>query len=110
MTPSESTSSRLRRLIEPLDGAVVGGVVGLVVLPAAVDDASPGSGEDADGVGVVLAACSCSVVDVGGPGAGVSAVVGEGGHRDPEAGVAGPAEADGSVFPGLLGDRGEPGA
>lgn len=35
-------------------GAVSGGVVGLVVLPAAPDDQEPGSGEDAGGVRVVF--------------------------------------------------------
>ena len=49
------------------------------------------------------------LVDLGGPGAGVSAVVGEGGHGDAEAFVAGPPEVHGPVFAGRLGDRADPG-
>ena len=54
---------------------------------------------------VVLAAGAGVVVDLGGPGAGVPAVVGEGGDRDAEALVAGPAEVHGAVLAGFLGDR-----
>jgi hypothetical protein len=53
---------------ESLVAAVLVGVVGDAVLPAAPDDADPGSGEDADGVGVAQVAGSGSGVDVGGPG------------------------------------------
>ena len=35
---------------------VFGGVVGDAVLPASPDDVEPGAGEDADGVGMVVAA------------------------------------------------------
>jgi hypothetical protein len=35
---------------------VFGGVVGDAVVPAAPDDVEPGAGQDADGVGVVVAA------------------------------------------------------
>ena len=59
---------------EGLQGAVFGGVVRGVVLPAAPDDVEPGAGEDADGVGVVVAAGSGSLVEVGGPGVGAAAV------------------------------------
>ena len=47
-----------------------GGVVGDVVLPAVPDDVEPGAGQDADGVGVVVAAGAGSFVEVGGPGVG----------------------------------------
>src|SRR5512144_2761214 len=87
--------------------AVAGGVVGLVVDPAAVDDADPGAGEHADRVRVVVAAVAGPLVDLGGPGAGVPAVVGEGGDGGAEALVAGPPEVHGAVFAGLAGDRGE---
>src|ERR1700749_329633 len=90
-------------------GAGRGGVVGDAVEPAAPYDADPGAGEDADGVGVVLAAGAGVAVNLGGPGAGVPAVVGEGGDRDPEALVAGPAEVDAAVLAGFLGDRGDSG-
>ena len=63
MTPSESTSGRLRRLVEPLDRAVVGDLVGLAVVPAAVDHAGPTAGEDADGVGVVFPVGASSLVE-----------------------------------------------
>jgi hypothetical protein len=84
-------------------------LVGDAVLPAPVDDAGPGSGEDADGMGVVFAGCSCVGVDAGGPRAGVPAVVGVDRHRLAEALVACPAEADGSMLAGLLRDRAEAG-
>src|SRR5665648_418818 len=60
-----------------LEGAVLGGVVGGVVLPAVPDDEQPGSGEDAHGVGVVVPAGAGALVEVGGPGVGVSGVGGE---------------------------------
>src|SRR5438105_4660274 len=104
MTPPVSTSCRdwLRSLVgECGGGAVPGGVVGDAVEPARPDDADPGAGEDAGGVGVVLAASAGVCVDFRGPGAGVAAVVGEGGHRDAEALVAGPAELHGAVLAGL---------
>src|SRR4051812_6974241 len=106
MTPSVSTSRRGELLVEPLGVAVQGRVVGDAVLPAAVDHADPGAGEDAHGVRVVVAAGAGVGVDLGGPGAGVSAVVGEGRDRLAEALVAGPAEVHGVVFAGFVGDRG----
>jgi hypothetical protein len=55
-----------------------GGVVGGSVSTAVPDDVEPGAGEDADGVGVVVAAGDRAAVEVsGGPGVGVSAVAGE---------------------------------
>src|SRR5580658_10443767 len=108
MTPSVSTSGGY--LVGELAGvAVLLGVVGHAVEPASVDDADPGAGQDADGVRVVFAGGAGAVVDVSGPRAGVPAVVGEGGERGAESGVAGPAEADGAVLAGLFGDRGEAG-
>src|SRR6266851_1012837 len=90
-------------------GSVPGWVVGDAVEPAAVDDADPGAGQDADGVRVVLAAGDRARVDLGCPGAGVPAVVGEGGHRLAEPLVAGPAEVHGAVLAGFLGDGGASG-
>src|SRR5450755_298874 len=90
---------------EAAGGAVECRVVGDAVEPAAVDDADPGAGQDADGVRVVLAAGPGGCVDLGGPGAGGAAVVGEGGHGLAESLVAGPAEVDGAVLAGGLGDR-----
>src|SRR4051794_31127726 len=73
VTPSVSTSrssSCRPGLFGVCRGAsVLGGVVGSTVGPAAPDHADPGAGEDADRVGVVLAAGDGSSVDVGGPGA-----------------------------------------
>lgn len=54
-----------------------GGVVGLLVLPAAPDDVQPSAGEDAHGVGVVVASVAGSLVRVSGPGVGVVGVAGE---------------------------------
>jgi hypothetical protein len=53
---------------EALFGAVLGRVVGGVVVPAGPHDPEPGAGEDADGVGVVLAAAAGVGIELGGPG------------------------------------------
>src|SRR3954449_2507000 len=100
VTPSVSTSRRTELLLEPSGVAVSGGVVGDVVLPASVDDADPGAGEDAHRVRVVVAAGAGVGVDLGGPGAVVSAVVGEGRDGLAETLVAGPAEMHGVVLAG----------
>ena len=97
-------SSRFPLLDEDaLKGAVVLGVVGGLVLPAVPDDVQPGAGQDACGVGVVVAACSGSGVEVGGPGVGVSGVDGEVDHGIAQLFVTGPAESDGAQFAGLAG-------
>ena len=71
-------SRGLLSLVEDsLECAVAIGVVGGVGGPAGPDDVDPGSGQDADGVGVVVSAGACSPVEVGGPQVGVSAVAGE---------------------------------
>jgi hypothetical protein len=57
------------------------GVIGLAVGPGAPEDADPGPGQDADGVGVIASARSGAGVDVGGPRALVPGVVGEAGQR-----------------------------
>src|SRR5215207_4465930 len=88
---------------DALEGVVLGGVVGGVVLPAVPDDEQPGAGEDADGVGVVVASGSGAVVEVGGPGVGVAGVSGEVGDGVAELFVAGPAESDRAEFAGLSG-------
>src|SRR6202034_900508 len=81
------------------------GVVGGLVLPAVPDHEQPGSGEDADGVGVVVAAAAGALVEVGGPGAGAAGVAGEVGDGVTELLVAGPAEADGAHLAGFSGGR-----
>src|ERR1700722_7702378 len=88
---------------ETLEGLVPAWVVGGSVLPAVPDDEEPGAGEDADGVGMVVAASSGSVVEVGGPGAGVARVAGEVGDGVAELLVAGPAEGDCAHLAGLAG-------
>src|SRR5262245_51021299 len=85
-------------------GGVDGGVVAGFVSPAGPDDAQPGAGEDAQSVGVVFAAGSGVVVDGGGPGAAVAAVVGEGHQGLSGAAVDGVSEVDGAVFAGFFGD------
>jgi hypothetical protein len=87
--------------------AVLVGVVGDAVLPAAPDDADPGSSEDADGVGMLQVAGPGVGVDVGGPGCGVSAVVGEVDDGVAQLLVAGVAERD---RVGLAGPAGRWGA
>jgi hypothetical protein len=85
------------------------GVVGEAVLPAAPDDADPGSGEDADGVGVAQLAGSGSGVDVCGPGGGVAAVVGEVDDRVAQLLVAREPERDRVQLPGAAGGGRDPG-
>src|SRR5881628_477597 len=89
--------------------AVAGGVVGGLADPAGPQDADPGSGQDADGVGVVVPAGAGVGVDLRGPGRGVPAVVGEGGQCPAQALVAGPAEVDGLVLAGGGGDGADAG-
>src|SRR5690606_40501223 len=83
MTLPVSTSGN-NELVERCCGTVFGGVVGNAVEPAAPDHADPGAGQHADGVRVVLARLAGLGVDLRGPGAGVPAVVGEGGQRSEE--------------------------
>ena len=84
---------------QALECPVSGGVVGGVVVPAVPDDVEPGAGEDADGVGVVVAAGAGPVVEVGGPGAGVAGVAGEVADGVAELLVDRPAEGDGLSLP-----------
>src|SRR5580704_16561766 len=87
---SPVSSCRLLILVEQgLECPVPGGVVGGAVLPAVPDHEQPGAGEDADGVGVVVAAGAGAVVEVGGPGAGAAGVAGEVGDGVAEVLVAG---------------------
>ena len=72
-------------------------------MPAAPDHAEPGSGQDADRVGMVLAAGDGVVVDLRGPGVGSSGVAGEVADGVAELLVDRPAEADGLVLAGLAG-------
>ena len=60
-----------------LEAAVVGGVIGRAVVPAAPQDAGPGAAEDADGVGVAFAAGARVGVEGGRPWGAVPGVVGE---------------------------------
>ena len=101
---SPVSSCGLLILVEQgLECAVPGGVVGGLVLPAVPDDEQPGAGEDADGVGVVVAAGAGAVVEVGGPGAGAAGVAGEVGDGVAELFVTRPAEADGAELARLPG-------
>ena len=60
-----------------LQGVVLGRVVAEIGVPAGPDDVRPGPCEDADGVGVVMAAFGGTVVEVGCPGVVVAGVAGE---------------------------------
>lgn len=84
---------------------VKGDVVGATILPAAPQDADPGSGEDTNGVGVIAAAGAGVGIDGRGPGGGVTGVVGKRRERLAQALVAGPAEADGPLLARGAGDR-----
>src|SRR5882757_5686025 len=90
--------------VEAVEVAVAGGVVGGVVLPAAVEDAGPGAAEDADGVGVSRAAVGGALVGGVGPGVVVAGAVGQDGEVASQAFVAGPAEGGGAMFARFFGD------
>jgi hypothetical protein len=89
---------------ETVEAAVLGGVVGGVVLPDAPDDAEPGAAEDAECVGVVFAAGDRVGVDLLCPGVVLAAAVGEDADGAAEVFVAGPAEAGDLFLAGLDGD------
>src|SRR4051794_20435292 len=74
MSSPVSTSGLLILFGELLEGSVPAGVVGGVGGPALPDDVDPGAGQDAHGVGMVVASASGAGVKVGGPGVDVSAV------------------------------------
>src|SRR5690348_8495020 len=92
-TDMSSLSQPLRRF--GLRGGLLGLVVGLVdgrvvagsVAPAGPDHAQPGAGEDAYRVRMALVGGSGVVVDLGGPLAGVPAVVREAGDGQPGSSV-----------------------
>jgi hypothetical protein len=90
---------------ETLLGAVLGGVVDRLVMPARPDDPEPGPGQDANGVGMVLAASAGVGVELGGPRRAVPRVAGEGGQGLSGLGVGRPAEGDGPALAGGFGDR-----
>jgi hypothetical protein len=105
-TPSMSSCGGIGCLLgEALGGSMLDWVVGHLVDPAAPDHPDPGASEDAGGVGVVVAAGDGVGVELGGPGAGQSRVVREGGHGVAEALVARPAKRHRGVLAGLAGDR-----
>jgi hypothetical protein len=90
-------------------GPMARDVVGLAILPAPPDDAQPGAGQDADGVGVITPARAGAGVDAGGPRRGVPGVIGE--RRDDlaEAIVARPAKDHRPVLAGRTSDGDGPG-
>src|SRR5664279_1218177 len=94
---------------EGLEGAVDGRVVGDVVLPAAPDHMYPGSGQDADGVRVVVSAGAGLLVQAGGPKVDVTAVGGKVAQRVPQLLVRSPAENHGLDLAGLAGRGGHTG-
>src|SRR3979490_2959761 len=75
-----------------LEGAVTSGVVGLVVLPAAPDDADPGTRENTRGVRVGLARLTMAAVQLLSPWAGTHGVLREVDQYVAELFVARPAE------------------
>jgi len=92
-----------------LEGAVAGGVVGGVVCQQRQMTPDPGSGEDADGVGVVVASGAGLVVQLSGPGVDVAGVGGEVTQRVPRLLVRTPAEDHGFDLAGLAGRGCDPG-
>ena len=106
---SSPVSSRPSLVEQGLESSMIGGGVGDSVLPAVPDDVEPGSGEDADRMGVVVSAGDGTVVEVGGPRVGASAVAGEVGDRVAELLVCRPTESDVLDFAGLAGGGGDAG-
>src|SRR6266540_2239950 len=90
---------------DAVEAAVVGGVVGVVVLPGAPDDAQPGAAEDAERVWVVAAAGDRVLVDLLRPGVVFAACVGEDADGAAERLVAGPAEGCDLLLAGFDRDR-----
>jgi hypothetical protein len=84
------------------ESAVPVRVVGGLVLPAAPEDAGPGVGEDAGGMGVAAASCPCPLVAVTGPGVGSWSVLGPIDQRGAEVLVAAAAEGDAQELPDCL--------
>ena len=73
-------------------GAMERRIEGDTVLPATPDDSQPGTSEDADGVWVTTSAVDGSFVDVGCPGIGQAAPIGEIHDRNAQLLVARPTE------------------
>src|SRR5674536_334153 len=95
--------------LQALQGAVAAGLVGGAVLPAVPDHVEPGSGQDADGVRVVVAPADGVAVELVRPGVRVPAVSGEVADRVAQLFVGRPAEAHRLDLAGLAGGGGDPG-
>jgi hypothetical protein len=80
---------------------MLGRIVGHGILPAVPDDEQPGTGEDAHGMRVVVAASEGLAIELGRPGVGASRVAGEVADGIAELLVGSPAEAHSPVFAGL---------
>jgi hypothetical protein len=89
-----------------LERPVAARVVGRVLLPAAPDDGDPGTGEDADGVLMVMAPGAGLLVEAARSGIDVAGVGGEVAHRVTQLLVRALPEHDGSHLAGLAGGRG----
>src|SRR6266542_2764600 len=83
---------------DALQGAVASRVVGLTVLPTAPEDADPGAGEDACGVGMRLALLAVPTVELLSPRAGADGVLGKVDQGLAQRLVACPAEGDDVVL------------
>ena len=83
---------------DALQGAVASRVVGLTVLPTAPEDADPGAGEDACGVGMRLALLAVPTVELLSPRAGADGVLGKVDQGLAQLLVACPAEGDDVVL------------
>jgi hypothetical protein len=103
MSSPVSSRGLLMLLQHGLEGSVFVGVVGTVGLPAAPDHVEPGTGEDAGGVRVIVAAGDGAIVEIGGPGIGSPGVAGEVADGVSQLFVAGPAKADRAHLSGLTG-------
>src|SRR3954471_19741044 len=94
---------------DALEGVVAVGVVGDAVVPGTPDHVDPGAGQDSDRLRMIVAAGDGALVEVGGPGVGVTGVGGEVADGVAQLLVRGPAEADGLDPARLAGGGGDPG-
>src|SRR5271165_2275020 len=90
---------------DPGGGPVLGGIVGLAVLPGAPEHADPGPCKDAHGMDVLAAAIPGAGVDAGGPAGGMARIVCKAGNGRAQVLVAGRSKHDAAALAGGVRDR-----
>jgi hypothetical protein len=90
---------------ECVESSVLGRVVGDAELPTVQDDVQPGTGEDANGMRVVVASSASLLVEIGRPRIGVAGVGSEVTNGIPELLVSSPTESDRTMLARLASTR-----